>query len=71
MRKEVMTVHSTMQYRLALAITEERRRRMRRTSLLVAEPEPRRPVRRWIGRQLVSFGLRLSGEPTMRPARAR
>ena len=56
-----MTVHSNMQYRLALAITEERRRRMRRTSLLVTESEPRRVVRRWIGRQLVSFGLRLAG----------
>ena len=64
-------MHSNMQLRIALAITEERRRRMRRTSLLVAEPEPRRVVRRWVGRQLVSFGLRLAGEPTMRPARAR
>ena len=64
-------MHSNMQFRTALAITEERRRRMRRTNLLVAEPEPRRVVRRWVGRQLVSFGLRLSGDPTMRPARAR
>jgi hypothetical protein len=66
-----MTVHSSKQYRIALAIADERRERVRRTNLLVAEPEPRRLVRRWIGRQLVSFGTRLAGEPTMRPARAR
>jgi hypothetical protein len=44
---------------------------VRRTHLQVAEPHLRRPVRRWIGRQLVGFGTRLAGEPTMRPARAR
>ena len=66
-----MTVHSTLHYRLALAIADERRGRVRRAYLLVAEPSPRRPVRRWIGRQLVGLGTRLAGEPTMRPARAR
>jgi hypothetical protein len=66
-----MTVYRTLRYRLALALMAERQGRVRRTSLLVAEPSPRRPVRRWIGRQLVSFGTRLAGEPTMRPARAR
>ena len=64
-------MHSTLHYRLALAIADERRERVRRTSLLVAEPSPRRPVRRWIGRQLVGLGTRLAGEPTMRPVRAR
>jgi hypothetical protein len=66
-----MTVYRTLRYQLALALMAERQGRVRRTSLLVAEPSPRRPVRRWIGRQLVSFGTRLAGEPTMRPARAR
>ena len=66
-----MTVHSTMHYRVALAIADERRERVRRTTLLVVEPSSRRPVRRWIGRQLVNAGIRLAGEPTMRPARAR
>ena len=66
-----MTVYRTLHYRLALALADERRERVRSTYLLVAEPSPRRPVRRWIGRQLVSFGTRLAGEPTMRPARAR
>jgi hypothetical protein len=66
-----MTVYRTLHYRLALALADERRERVRCTYLLVAEPSPRRPVRRWIGRQLVNAGTRLAGEPTMRPARAR
>ena len=66
-----MTVPSTMHYRIALAMADERRERVRRTYLLVAEPSPRRRVRRWIGRQLVNAGTRLAGEPTMRPARVR
>ena len=66
-----MTVYRTLHYRLALALADERRERVRSTYLLVAEPSPRRPVRRWIGRQLVNAGTRLAAEPTMRPARAR
>ena len=66
-----MTVYRALHYQLALAFMAGRRERLRRTSLLVSEPSPRRPVRRWIGRRLVSFGTRLAGEPTMRPARAR
>jgi hypothetical protein len=31
----------------------------------------RRPLRRWVGRQLVRAGTALAAEPTMRPARAR
>jgi len=64
-------VYRTLHYQQALALMEERRERVRRTTLLVAGPSPRRPVRRWIGRQLVGLGTRLAGEPTMRPARAR
>jgi hypothetical protein len=67
-----MTVQSNLDVRVVLALVEERESRLRRTSLLPGEPHPhRRPVRRWIGRQLVRFGSRLAGEPTMRPARAR
>jgi len=50
---------------------EERQMRLRGTSLQVSERTPRRPVRRWIGRQLVALGSRLANEPTMRPVRAR
>jgi len=30
----------------------------------------RRPVRRWVGRQLVRMGQRLAAEPSLRPARS-
>lgn len=52
-------------------LASEREAELRRTSLLVESDEARRPVRRWIGRQLVRFGTRLANEPTMRPAGAR
>jgi len=29
-----------------------------------------RPVRRWVGRQLVRAGEKLAADPTMRPARS-
>jgi hypothetical protein len=35
-----------------------------------ARPQ-QRPVRRWVGRQLVRAGTALAADPTMRPARAR
>ena len=66
-----MNVYSNLQLRVALALVAERQERLRRTNLLVHEHEPRRIVRRWVGRQLVRFGHRLAGEPTMRPAGAR
>ena len=52
-------------------LASEREAELRRTSLLVESDDTRRPVRRWIGRQLVRFGTRLANEPTMRPAGAR
>ena len=66
-----MTVHSNLDLRVVLSLVEERQQRLRRTPLLVSEHTPRRPVRRWIGRQLVRIGARLANEPSMRPARAR
>ena len=65
-------MQSNLDIRVVLSLIEEREARLRRTNLLVSEPTAyRRPVRRWIGRQLVRFGSRLAGEPTMRPVRAR
>ena len=65
-------MQSNLDIRVVLSLIEEREARLRRTNLLVSEPTTdRRPVRRWIGRQLVRFGARLAGEPTMRPVRAR
>jgi hypothetical protein len=31
---------------------------------------PRRPVRRWVGRQLVRVGTRLAADPSLRPVRS-
>ena len=65
-------MQSNLDTRVVLSLIEEREARLRRTNLLVSEPNPaRRPVRRWIGRQLVRFGTRLAGERPMRPVRAR
>jgi hypothetical protein len=34
-------------------------------------PRPeRRPLRRWVGRQLVQIGTRLAADPSMRPVRS-
>jgi hypothetical protein len=68
----VIPAQSNLDIRVVLGLIEEREARLRRTNLLVNEPTAgRRPVRRWIGRQLVRFGTRLAGERPMRPARAR
>jgi hypothetical protein len=67
----VIPVHSTLDLRVLLSLVEEREARLRRTSLPIELAAEHRPVRRWIGRQLVRFGSRLAGEPTMRPVRAR
>ena len=65
-------MHSTLDLHVLLAGTEDRELRLRRTHLLSTESNTvRRPVRRWVGRQLVRAGTRLAAEPTMRPARAR
>ena len=51
-------------------MAKEREAMLRRTSLLVGG-STRRPVRRWLGRQLVRTGTWLASEQPMRPARAR
>ena len=33
-------------------------------------PASERPVRRWVGRQLVRVGERLAADPSLRPARS-
>ena len=67
-------MQSNLDVRVVLSLIEERESRLRRTSLPddgVEHPRHRRPVRRWIGRQLVRFGTWLAADPTMRPVRAR
>ena len=66
-----MNVQSNLDVRVVLGLIEERESRLRRTSLHIRGPEhARRPMRRWVGRQLVRVGTKLAGEPTMRPVRA-
>ncbi len=52
-------------------MAREREASLRRTSLLVRRGRTDRPVRRWLGRQLVRTGTWLANEQPMRPARAR
>jgi hypothetical protein len=66
-----MTVLMNVELRVARAVMERRRESLRRTDLLMSDRDMRRPVRRWIGRQLVRFGAWMAAEPAMRPARAR
>jgi hypothetical protein len=66
-----MNVLTMLNPSVALPVARERRARLRRTTLLVSRERSRRPVRRWIGRQLVRAGARLANDPTMRPVRAR
>ena len=56
---------------IALPYERERRATLRRTRLLVGRERSERPMRRWVGRQLVRAGAWLANDPTMRPVRAR
>ena len=69
-------MQSNLDVRVVLGLVAEREARLRRTSLHNRDLEHvhearRRPVRRWVGRQLVRLGTRLAGEAPMRPVRAR
>jgi hypothetical protein len=66
-----MNVQTNADLRAVLDLVEERQERLRRTNLLVSEHTSRRPLRRWLGRQLVALGSRLANEQPMQPARAR
>jgi hypothetical protein len=66
-----MNVLLNADLRAVHALVDDRRERVRRTSLLVNEQPPRHVVRRWIGRGLVRLGAWIAAEPVMRPARAR
>jgi hypothetical protein len=67
-----MTVLTMLTHTAVRHVASERQARLSRTPLLVARARPeRRPVRRWVGRQLVRTGTWLANDPTMRPARAR
>ena len=67
-----------LELRVVLGMVEEREAQLRRRSLAIqahdhdhdTDEVRRRRVRRWIGRQLVRYGTRLTAEPPMRPAGA-
>jgi len=70
MRKEVRTVwiHPTP---ADLVRDNEIRVAQLRREIHARGPETgERPVRRWVGRQLVRAGEKLAADPTMRPARS-
>jgi hypothetical protein len=66
-----MNVLAMLNPSAVLPYERERRTTLSRTRLLVARTDDRRPMRRWVGRQLVRAGAWLANDPTMRPARAR
>ena len=50
---------------------EERERWLRRTHLPPRSQPARRPLRRWVGRQMIRAGAHLAADTTMRPVRSR
>ena len=65
-----MTVLTTLTPTLALPYERHRRTSLSRARLLVSVPHRERPMRRWVGHQLVRAGAWLANDPAMRPARA-
>jgi hypothetical protein len=71
MRKEVRTVFIHPTPRDLTRVHEDRVRRLRREiHASRAHRSASRPVRRWVGRQLVRVGKRLAADPSMRPVRS-
>lgn len=70
MREEVRTVwiHPTPQD--LVRENEIRVAQLRREIHSRGPARDGRPVRRWVGRQLVRAGEKLAADPTMRPARS-
>lgn len=64
-------MQSLQNVQVARLMAREREASLRRTSLLVRRGRSGRPLRRWLGRQLVRAGTWLANEQPMRPARAR
>jgi hypothetical protein len=69
--KEVMTVQSMLDPMVLRLGEEDRERRLRRTHLHPRSHPARRPLRRWVGRQMIRAGARLAADTTMRPVRSR
>jgi len=70
MRKEVRTVWIHPTPADLVRDTEIRVAQLRREIHGRGPVRGERPVRRWVGRQLVRAGEKLAADPTMRPARS-
>jgi hypothetical protein len=71
MRKEVRTVWIHPTPKDVVAYHESRVAQLRREIRGARRARPdRRPVRRWVGRQLVRVGTRLAADPSLRPVRS-
>jgi hypothetical protein len=71
MRKEVRTVWIHLTPKDVVVYHEARVAQLRRDihGPRYARPE-RRPVRHWVGRQLVRVGSKLAADPSLRPVRS-
>ena len=60
-------------YPLALYLAVDAREREIRAAerARLAPAQPRRSVRRSVGRSIVTIGIRLAGEPSLKPVRSR
>ena len=56
---------------MVLRLADEDRERLRRTHLLRRSHPARRPLRRWVGRQMIRAGAHLAADTTLRPVRSR
>jgi hypothetical protein len=65
-----MTVLTMLHPSVALPYERARRATLTRTRLPIERERTERPLRRWVGRQLMRAGARLANDPTMRPVRA-
>ena len=71
MREEVSTLMIHPTPRDLVVAHEDRVRRLRREiHASRAHRSGVRPVRRWVGRQLVRVGARLAADPSLRPVRS-
>jgi hypothetical protein len=67
----VITVQSMLDLLVLRLVEEDRDRWLRRPHLHRHSHPARRPLRRWVGRQMIRAGAHLAAETTMRPVRSR
>jgi hypothetical protein len=70
MRKEVRTVMILPSPNDLVRDNDERVSQLRRELYPEHASVQRRPLRRWVGRQMVRIGVRLAADPSLKPARS-